>query len=92
MMGYGKAVKAGYGTDWQVKVRRVVAVWAWMVGSTFGWVALGMAGQEWLGLSRSGTAGRDWAWQEWHGEDRRGSVRSGRFGNHYKNEGARYGI
>lgn len=46
----GKAVKAGFGTDCQVKVRRVVAVWVWMVGSTFGWVALGMAWQEWLGL------------------------------------------
>ena len=45
--GHGKAVKAGYGTDCQVKVRRVVAVWVWMVGPTFGWVALGMAGQEW---------------------------------------------
>lgn len=69
-----------------------MAVWVWMVGSALGWVTLGMAGQEWLGLSRSGTVGRDWAWQEWYGEDRRGSVRFGRFGNHYKNEGVGNGI
>jgi hypothetical protein len=78
---------AWIGADCQVKDRRVVAVWAWMVGSALGWVTLGMAGQEWLGLARSGTVGRDWAWQEWHGEDRCGSFWFGRFGNHYKNEG-----
>ena len=57
-------------------------VWVWMVGSAFGWVALGMEGQDWQGSARCdrarwgsdspGLAGMVRTAKEWHGRARLG--------------------